>query len=306
MPPPPKVGSSPRPLPKPSISKGAPATANQAAEKPAVGGKAKKATAEVKPETARDLANSDTRWDTALKASQRNPISDAAGNADVICGAASVVSALVMQSGTPEAAAANAKALKTAYDLTDAEKRLPPSVDKQALAQAFEHFGAGKPSLTDLHLLQQAAYAIGRTHAGSSADGLDRLDLMLMVSELKGRGATLGPETRFTQVQKGKGGSHWVANSGGAGINTDPQAPVTAGNQQPKGEDWRAEVSVSQEGKVLLKTRDINEQHAKRGLGWTLEIVPVGNDVARAVKNGSHLDQLKKQGANIPKDPKPL
>ncbi len=54
---------------------------------------------------------------------------------------------------------------------------------------------------------------------------------------------------------------------------------------------------------MLLKTREINEKKATPGEGWTLEI---GNDVARAIKYVSHLEQLRTQGQTVPKDPKPL
>ena len=138
---------------------------------------------------------------------QENAISGLAKNGNRVCGGAAVVGALIMRSGTTEGAQANSRALSDALFKSGADRFLPDSVNHDALKLAFERFGAGNPNAGDVALLQQAAYAVGCKFAGGDkGDGLSGGQLAGLVADLKTRGATLGPETRFVQVHDGVGG----------------------------------------------------------------------------------------------------
>ena len=257
--------------------------------------KAGRATAPVASDGPRDLTDPAARRDLATRASQTNPISEAAKNADRVCGGAAVVSALIMRSATPQSAQANARALSDAFNSTGAAKLLPASVNRDALQSAFDHFAAGKPTPGDVSLMQQAAYALGRKYAPEKDEGLSGGQLAAVVADLKARGATLGPETRFAQVHDGVAG-HWVAQTPEALLNSAPKTGVQPKDLKTDSRVWSADVAVRADGQVDLRTRKLFEGKpaAWEGAGWKLTINPARSDsVSDLLQKGDHTKQLK-------------
>lgn len=255
-----------------------------------------------------DLSNVADRVKLAQQASQLNPISEAAGNKNVICGGAVVVSALIMNSTTPEAAKKNAGALESAMNAAGARDQLAATVNPEALKAAFANFAKGTPSLDDVHLMQQAAYAVGRRYDAESTGGLNPGQLAGLVADLKGRGATLGPETRFTVVANPKAPTvgHWVASAGPIELNTDASVSVSSRNRLPSGQDWSGDVSVRKDGFIEARTRYLGSNMAANGRGWAFEIEPVDlSKVGSRVQltKGDHRNQLVNQTRQLLSDP---
>ncbi len=257
-----------------------------------------------------DLSKVADRVKLAQQASQLNPISEAAGNKNVICGGAVVVSALIMNSTTPEAAKKNAGALESAMNAAGARDQLAATVNPDALKAAFANFAKGTPSLNDVHLMQQAAYAVGRRYP-ADGDGLNSGQLGGLIADLKGRGATLGPETRFTVVANPRNPAvgHWVATAGPVELNTDSSVSVSAKNRLPSGVDWSGDVSVRKDGFVEARTRYLKDNMAANARGWTFEIEPVdlssagGTGSRVQLTKGDHLNQLRNQRTTLLSDP---
>ncbi|MBL8954622.1 MAG: hypothetical protein JNK82_27845 [Myxococcaceae bacterium] len=233
----------------------------------------------------------------ATKASQMNPVSSAAGNSDRVCGGAVVVSALLLRSGTPAAMKANAKALEGAFDAAGAAKLLPASVKEADVKAAFERFAAGTTTPGDVNVLQQAAYALGRSYSPAADDGLDTSQMAAMVANLKARGAALGPETRFVQVHDGEGGGgHWVVKTPEALVNPSPVAKVSADDIAVASGKFSGDVTVRKDGKVELRTRVLSadEPPAWEGGGWKMVLDP---------KSPPYGAQLRTQRAKLAKMP---
>lgn len=243
---------------------------------------------------AKTLSDLATRKGLATKAVQKNAISEAAGNANRVCGGAAVVSALLMRSSTPGAAQANARALQDSFDSTGAAKFLPASVNKEELKQAFERFGTGTPTSNDVSLMQQAAYALGRKYGPPEKDdGLSVGQMGGMVADLKARGANLGPETKFIQVK-----NHWVAQTPEAVLNSDQTVSLQPKELNTKDTRWAGDVTVRADGKVELRTRQLSSTQtpAWEGGGWKMELNPArSNDIADLFKKGDHFKQLNEQ-----------
>lgn len=250
-----------------------------------------------------DLSNTQARIALAQGASQLNGVSEAAGNKNHICGGAAVVSALIMNSTTPEAAKKNAEALKAALGAPGAKELLPPSLDRAALDQAFANFGKGTPSVNDVHVLQQAAYAVGRRYDPKADAGLNPGQLGGLVADLQARGATLGPETRFTVVTSPS--NHWVAHAGPIEINSDKNVSVASRNLLPSGPAWSGDVSVRKDGTVEARTRFLKDRMAANGKGWTFELEPVDTRTTSKtfMTKGDHLKQLTTQRDAFLDDP---
>ena len=150
------------------------------------------------------------------------------------------------RSTTPEAAKANAGALRAAFNASP--MKALTSVDVQShVSAALKNFEAGKLSEEDVCYLQQAAYAIGRGTPGEPQDaGLSNHAMASMLADLIGYGAKLGKETSFTQAFRG--GGHWVGESGGLNINTaqvgTPSASLEFKKLTPKSPEFSGRVRV--------------------------------------------------------------
>lgn len=252
---------------------------------------------EIGPEERRDLSTFEARQRLATEASQVNPISadPKIDNADRICGGAAAVNALILNSTTPEAAKQNAGALRSAMGASGV--KLPDSLDRKAVDAALDHLAAGSPSMNDVFVLQQVAYAVGRRYADAKApdDGLNPAQLGGLVADLKARGATFDQNTQFSLSNQ-----HWVAHVGGTTANSDTNVPIDPNARLPSSRAWSGDVSIRPDGGVEARTKtvrvegkDLNAaqyvEHFKLpvlkrdGLprGWSFPITPVDTNNTR-------------------------
>jgi len=282
---------------------------------------APKHAAEIAPDVRRDLSTFEARKRLATDASQVNPISadPKIDNADRICAGAAAVNALILNSTTPEAAKANAEALRSAMGARHVE--LPASLDKQAINDALDHLAAGSPSMNDVFVLQQVAYAVGRRYAQKKEakdgkaldDGLNPAQLGGLIADLKARGATLDGNTQFSLSKQ-----HWVAHVGAVTANSDQNVKIDSGAKLPSNKAWAGDVVLRADGVVEARTRTVRvggadvdaagyarafelEPPKKDGLtrGFRFPIVPVdpnkaGDPAVSGVllSKGDHLHQL--------------
>ncbi|MHB8879676.1 MAG: hypothetical protein ACYC8T_38800, partial [Myxococcaceae bacterium] len=212
-------------------------------------------------ETPRDLANEKQRIDLATTTSQVNDVSVLAGNQNDVCAGAALVNAMVLNSATPDAASANAAALRKAADRYGGWSALPPSVDKDQVKSALDHFAAGKASEVDLHYLQQLAYATGRAFDPDEKrdpelnPGLNAGQVGGLATQLKSDGALLGDDSRFVQLKGVDDTSgHWVVQSGKVIANSLESVPVDATKLSPASAVWDSDVHVKK-GDANVETR---------------------------------------------------
>lgn len=267
---------------------------------------------EIGPTEQRDLSTFEGRRRLATEASQVNEVSADPGidNADRICGGAAAVNALILNSTTPEAAKANAQALRSAMGA--ANVKLPPSLDKKAVETALTHLEANAPSMNDVFVLQQVAYGVGRRFAEKTDkdDGLNPGQLAGLVADLKGRGATLDSNTQFSLSKQ-----HWVVNVGSTTANSDTNVAIDPGAKLPSNKAWSGDVVLRPDGGVEARTKtvrvdgkDMNAAEyaahfklpppKRDGLtrGWAFPITPVDpnkNTGGAFLTLGDHLKQLK-------------
>jgi len=221
--------------------------------------------------------------------SQVNSVSTGLKNENDICGGAAMVSALILRSTTPEAARANAGALRAAFNASPAKAMTSVEVQVHVSA-ALKNFEAGKMSEEDVCYLQQAAYVVGKGVPGESEKGgLSTGAMASMVADLVGSGATIGAETSFSQAFDGVGG-HWVAKSGDVAFNTaqdnTPAAKVDFNKLPVTDNEFSGRVRVlnNKDGTrtVQLQSRYLSpppatgkKPGAPDGSGWKAEITPL-------------------------------
>lgn len=268
---------------------------------------------EIGPEERRDLSTFEGRKRLATEASQVNPISadPKIDNADRICGGAAAVNALILTATTPEAAKANAGALRSAMGA--ANVKLPPSLDKKAIDEALDHLAANSPTMNDVFVLQQVAYGIGRRYARAEDkdDGLSPGQLGGLVADLKARGANFDTNTQFSLSNH-----HWVANVGSTTANSDANVTVDSGAKLPSNKAWSGDVVIGADGNVQARTKTLNidgadltaSQYAEKfnlklpkdhlTRGWSFPIVPVDPNKAILLEKGDHYTQLSREWAS--------
>ncbi|MBL8918981.1 MAG: hypothetical protein JNJ54_09000 [Myxococcaceae bacterium] len=281
--------------------------------------------AEIAPEVRRDLSSFEARKRLATEASQVNPISadPKLNNFDRICGGAAAVNALILNSTTPEAAKQNAEALRSS--LGAAQVKLPDALDKKALEAAIDHFAAGSPSMNDVFLLQQAAYAVGRRYDEANVDeGLNPAQLGGLVADLKARGATLDPNTIFSQSK-----AHWTVTVGDVTANSDANVTIDSASRSPANKGWGGDVVIRRDGIVEGRTPTVKDPDSKtdpkadltpaayckkHGLeapkadgvrrGWTFELAPAST-TGDLLTKGDHLQQLRRETTKLVNGQKP-
>ena len=267
---------------------------------------------EIGPTEQRDLSTFEGRRRLATEASQVNEISadPKIDNADRICAGAAAVSALILNSTTPEAAKGNARALRSA--MAAAGVKLPAALDKKAVETALTHLEANAPSMDDVFVLQQVAYGVGRRFAEKTDkdDGLNPGQLAGLVADLKGRGANFDSNTQFSLSNQ-----HWVAHVGSTTANSDTNVAIDAGAKLPSNKAWSGDVVIRPDGLVEARTRtvrvegqDMNSAEyaahfklpppKKDGLtrGWAFPITPVDPNKSTGgafLSLGDHPKQLK-------------
>lgn len=198
--------------------------------------------------------------------SQVNPISQKAGNAQEVCGGASIANALVMSSNTPEQAKANAGALRAAAKnvtgLTDAQDRALTNMEK------------GTMSPTDLQHLQQLSYGLVKSQ-GQGEKLANAGEMGMAVSLLKANGAFPGAQmVEFHNARLPPPGqaNHWTVTVDGNHANSlDPQGNQGAsfGPQTPENVQMQASNKNWRGGVMLLHvtgtepTVDVNYRQAK-------------------------------------------
>lgn len=345
--PPPVSSTRAAPLAKPSV--GSPSTqdrpASVAAEQPAAKkagwapGSTKPPAAQTAPARApattkpgaapeaipadqrRDLSSFEARRRLATEASQVNPISadPALDNADRICGGAAAVNALLLKSTTPEAAKQNAEALRSAMGAEGVA--LPPSLDRKAVNVALDHLAAGSPSMDDVFVLQQVAYAVGRRFNPTGPNtGLNPAELGGLVADLKARGATLDPTTRFVQSKQ-----HWTVSVGGVTANSDTSVKLDPASRAPANKGWGGDVVIRPDGVIEARTPTLNDPETKKALspaeycakyqlpapkndglrrGWAFELVPAAS-TKELMTLGDHRAQLLRAWAAMAAGQKP-
>ena len=238
----------------------------------------------VSEETAVDLNDARQRAALAQRTSQVNEVSVTAGNAGDVCGGAAVVNAVVLNSGSPAAAKANADALRTVatqFGAWDA-----PGVDRAKAGAALDHLAAGKVSEADLHHLQQLAYAAGRAldpaerNDPTRTPGLNAGHLAGVLSQLQLAGARLSPDTRLIEV-KGAGDDtgHWVAQAGGVLANSLSSVKVGREMLSPGAKQWESDVRLGAAGtpvEARLRTlgRGEGSSHAPPGQAYRFSVAP--------------------------------
>lgn len=251
------------------------------------------------------------RREIAVEATQSNTVSYAAGNANDICGGASLASALVLASGKPEDAKGNAEAMRKIFSAHRIQ--LPAGVERAALEKALDHLGQGTLSRDDLFNLQQGLYAAARTYGPPPQDaGVNVAQMSGLVAELKGRGATLG-KSSMVEVDVSENRSqpvaHWVAQTDlgliNTGFSTVPPAWLSPLNGR-----WSGDVSVGE--KVTFRTSVVVTQDGRRikaeaGKGWAGALTPKDpNSVAQMNIPGFN-QQLGEAAASFdPKKPQTL
>lgn len=220
-----------------------------------------------------DLYDAFERGRFAFELEQTNPIAKQAGNGGDICGGAAVTSALILTADSPEAAAANAAALKKVADDREAWNRLPAPLKREDVEAALEHFGHGVMTPNDAALLQQLAYAAGRSLDKQRASpGTSPLELGALVTQLQSNGARL-QGTRFVQVKGAAQQGHWVATKDEHLLDS-LKLNVLASHLKRGGPAWDSEVAVSS-GKVEVFTRGGGRLPAARGASaYRLEVDP--------------------------------
>lgn len=266
---------------------------------------------EIGPTEQRDLSTFEGRRRLATEASQVNEISadPKIDNADRICAGAAAVNALILNSTTPEAAKANAQALRS---VMGAGVTLPPTLDPKAIETALAHLEANAPSMNDVFVLQQVAYSAGRRYADKKEkdDGLNPAQLAGLVADLKARGANLDSNTQFSLSKQ-----HWVAHVGSTTANSDANVSIDAGAKLPSNKAWSGDVVIRPDGVVEARTKtvrvdgqDMNAadyarrfelaQPKKDGLtrGWAFPITPVDPNKGTGgafMEIGDHAKQLR-------------
>ncbi len=244
------------------------------------------------------LSDQASRQEIAIQATQVNGVSMKAGNAGDICGGASLASSLVLGSGTPEAAQANASAMRRLFGARGALDQLPPGVDKTAVTAALDHLEKGSLSRTDLWNLQQGLYSAARTYGDKfiRAPGVDVGQMTAIVAELKGRGASLGA-TKMVEVTIDVGTSHWVAETPAGLINTGPN--VDPKKLSPRSPDWGGDVRLGAD-EVQMRARRVGGQAGEAGQGWSETLKPVDpNNVGQVLTRHSTDVQLAEAQARM-------
>jgi len=231
-----------------------------------------------------DLRDAASRRELAIEATQVNDVSVAADNADDICGGASLASALVLASSSPETAQANATAMRKLLNARVLRATgLPAGVNPQAIETALGHLEKGTLSRNDLFHLQQGLYAGARSYGSSkdAAPGVAVGQMAALVSELKGRGASLGTasmvEVELSPATKNSDGtSHWVASTKEGLINTG-SSTVPADWLSPKSPRFSGDVRVEADVKfrtTVLNTENGTRTRASASKGWAGSITP--------------------------------
>lgn len=239
--------------------------------------------------------------------SQVNAISVGLKNSNDICGGAVVVAALVLRSTSPEAARANAGALRAAFNASPA-KALTPVGAQSGVSTALKNFEAGTLSEEDVCYLQQAAYIVGRGVSGEAkSPGLSTGAMASMVADLVGYGATIDTETSFAQVFDGANG-HWVGATAGQSLNT-AEAITDAGKVDfaklkldSREFSGRVRILKDKVGAHVIQVQSRygpNEKTgalevAKKGAGWQAEITPHNpSDALISKLAGSNSERLR-------------
>lgn len=218
------------------------------------------APAPVTEETQRTLSDARQRTELATTASQVNDISVTAGNEGDICGGAALMNALVLGSATPEAARANAAALRQAADTHQAYRALPPGT-RPGIDAALGHLAQGTLSENDLNALQQLGYALGRSvdetvlKDPKATPGLNPAQMGAVVAQLKANGAQLDESTRFVELKGARDtAGHWVVQTNGALANTLESVNATAEKLSPGAATFDSDVRVKGDA-VQVRTR---------------------------------------------------
>lgn len=245
--------------------------------------------------------------------SQTNTVSQGLKNSNDICGGAAMVSALILRSTTPDAAKANARAFRAAFNASP--MKALTSVDVQShVSAALKNFEEGALSEEDVCYLQQAAYAIGRGTPGEPQEpGLSNHAMASMVADLIGYGANFGKETSFTQAYRG--GGHWVGESGGVSINTafvrTPAAEVEFKTLTPDSPEFSGRVRVleSKSGARTVQWQSSMVKDAKtrafvrcepKGSGWQAETSPLNPADVVSGLLGSNARRLEASLQKVP------
>ena len=201
------------------------------------------------------------------RSTQVNPLSQDCGNGEYLCGAASIVNAMLLRGGAEADRAANANALADTFQAVGARQFLPDAVTPEAVEQALGRYTNGHVRPRDVEVLQQLAFAIASTMDRTPSGGLDASAMLGTVTQLVAHGAPLH-DARFSLLVD-HGAGHWTVQAGG--LRADSSNGATREEKAPSSFNslWEADVTVaSANNEVTLRTRLVHGDDKK----WSADV----------------------------------
>jgi hypothetical protein len=189
---------------------------------------------------------------------QSNGVSKGVGNEGSICAGAALTNAVMLSSGNPAAAKANAAALTQAASLAGMS-------GDPGVKTALDHLATGRVSDTDAFQLQQVLYNFaGKFEPGAGA-GVTTLGMASAVGQLKEFGAQLDPSLRLALIQNPDTDAHWVTTQGGAIYNSMPSNGVGGIQLRPTDPTWVGDITMGKQARPQLRQLSADAEGVRDG-----------------------------------------